>query len=55
MLIEEVRQFVPAGKSMLLHKEAPVQWVKEGRQMGPSVVESSSWLTPIISDTDQRL
>ena len=40
MLIDEAHQFVPSGKSTLC-KEALVQWVKEGRQPGLSLVVSS--------------
>jgi len=40
MLIDEAHQFVPAGKSTLC-KEALIQWVKEGRQPGLSLVVSS--------------
>jgi DNA helicase HerA-like ATPase len=37
MLIDEAHQFVPSGKSTLC-KETLVQWVKEGRQPGLSLV-----------------
>lgn len=40
MLIDEVHQFVPSGKSTLC-KEAIIQWVKEGRQPGLSLVVAS--------------
>jgi hypothetical protein len=40
MLIDEAHQFVPAGKSTLC-KEALIQWVKEGRQPGLSLVVAS--------------
>lgn len=37
MLIDEAHQFVPSGKSTLC-KETLIQWVKEGRQPGLSLV-----------------
>jgi len=37
LLIDEAHQFVPSGKSTLC-KEALIQWVKEGRQPGLSLV-----------------
>ena len=40
MLIDEAHQFVPVGKSTLC-KEALIQWVKEGRQPGLSLVVAS--------------
>jgi DNA helicase HerA-like ATPase len=40
MLIDEAHQFVPSGKSTLC-KEALIQWVKEGRQPGLSLVVAS--------------
>jgi hypothetical protein len=40
MLIDEAHQFVPNGKSTLC-KEALIQWVKEGRQPGLSLVVAS--------------
>jgi hypothetical protein len=40
LLIDEAHQFVPAGKSTLC-KEALIQWVKEGRQPGLSLVVAS--------------
>jgi len=40
MMIDEAHQFVPAGKSTLC-KEALIQWVKEGRQPGLSLVVAS--------------
>lgn len=40
MLIDEAHQFVPSGKSTLC-KEAIVQWAKEGRQPGLSLVVAS--------------
>jgi len=40
MLIDEAHQFVPAGKSTLC-KESLIQWVKEGRQPGLSLVVAS--------------
>lgn len=40
MLIDEAHQFVPSGKTTLC-KEAIIQWVKEGRQPGLSLVVAS--------------
>jgi uncharacterized protein len=40
MLIDEAHQFIPSGKSTLC-KEALIQWVKEGRQPGLSLVVAS--------------
>jgi uncharacterized protein len=40
MMIDEAHQFVPAGKSTLC-KESLIQWVKEGRQPGLSLVVAS--------------
>lgn len=40
MLIDEAHQFVPSGKSTLC-KEALIQWAKEGRQPGLSLVVAS--------------
>ena len=40
MLIDEAHQFIPSGKSSLC-KEALIQWVKEGRQPGLSLVVAS--------------
>lgn len=40
MLIDEAHQFVPSGKTTLC-KESIIQWVKEGRQPGLSLVVAS--------------
>ena len=40
MLIDEAHRFVPAGKSTLC-KEALIQWVREGWQLGLLLVVSS--------------
>lgn len=40
MLIDEAHQFIPTGRSTLC-KEALIQWVKEGRQPGLSLVVAS--------------
>jgi len=40
LLIDEAQQFAPSGKSTLC-KEALIQWVKEGRQPGLSLVVAS--------------
>jgi len=40
MLIDEAHQFIPAGKFTLC-KESLIQWVKEGRQPGLSLVVAS--------------